>query len=743
MRMWGWFHERLSSKVVLTVLATLTVGFSVILIFLQTKVQRDLINHEREKASLLAASIHISLDKDMVAFRADMARHLIEDMKELPGVVRLQVVRGQDGKGVEQGFVDLKTIDEVKTRVPARPEWLVDHPNIIPNRAAGVDTPAFRDAFSRILADPMNARDEYYFERIDGREVMTYLRPLPNFQRCYLCHGSDHKLRGVLMISSATDQMWTEVSGNRKQLFWGAFGTITVVGLLLRVSLHRGVFTPLHRVVERIKDVSEGEGDLTSRLELSSRDEIGALAGGFNRFVEKLEVIIREVSDVSRAVAAAGRELARDAAVIQTGVGKQTTGVDATLQSMTDLHDAIKELGQGMEGLSKMIEESTAATMEMASSTDEIAGDADSLSGSASETKRSVTTLAESIREIEGALDALSRAAAETAASTRSIEQSTTQIRTNIHETVELSNRVGEHARSGQECVGQTIEGINRIKIFSDEVSSVVRRLQRRTEDIGKILVVIDEVAEQTNLLALNAAIIAAQAGEHGKGFAVVAGEIKELAERTATSTKEIHEIISALQVEGATAVQAIADGATRVEDGVRLSGTAKVALDRILESAKDSSRRIMQIAQETDQQMTGVQRVNAEMQTVTDQVQHIVTVAHAQSRMLDEVERISEQMQGMAQRVTRAAAEHAKGNQQVSQMVELANRRVKDVQEFVRQRRAESEAIVDAVRNIGKIGQENRDAMNRTTEAVDGLLLAASRLEEHVSRFKLTKENG
>jgi methyl-accepting chemotaxis protein len=410
---------------------------------------------------------------------------------------------------------------------------------------------------------------------------------------------------------------------------------------------------------------------------------------------------------------------------------------------MTDLHHAIKELGQGMDGLSTMIEDSTAATMEMTSSTDEIAREADSLSGSASETKQSVTTLAEAIRQIEGALGALSRAATETAASAGSIEQSTTQIRTNIHETVELSNRVGEHARSGQECVGQTIEGINRIKVFSDEVSSVVRRLQRRTEDIGTILVVIDEVAEQTNLLALNAAIIAAQAGEHGKGFAVVAGEIKELAERTATSTKEIHDIIAALQVEGATAVQAIADGATRVEEGVRLSGAAKVALDRILESARDSSRRIMHIAQETDQQITGVQRVNTEMQTVTDQVRHIVTVAQAQSRMLEEVERISEQMQVMARRLTNAAAEHARGNQQVSRMVETANRRVKDVQEFVRQRRAESEAIVNAVQNIGRIGQENRDAVDRTTETVDGLLHAASRLEEHVSRFKLTKENG
>jgi methyl-accepting chemotaxis protein len=189
--------------------------------------------------------------------------------------------------------------------------------------------------------------------------------------------------------------------------------------------------------------------------------------------------------------------------------------------------------------------------------------------------------------------------------------------------------------------------------------------------------------------------------------------------------------------------VQAIADGGTRVEEGVRLSDAAKIVLDEILESARDSSQRIMQIAQETDQQITGVQRVNAETQTVTDQVRHIVTIAQTQSRLLEEVERISEQMQVMAQRVTHAGTEHAKGNQQVSRMVEMANRRVKDVQEFVRQRRAESEAIVKAVRNIGRIGQENRDAMNRTTDAVDGLLRAASRLEEHVSRFKLTKENG
>src|ERR1041384_5551262 len=99
----------------------------------------------------------------------------------------------------------------------------------------------------------------------------------------------------------------------------------------------------------------------------------------------------------------------------------------------------------------------------------------------------------------------------------------------------------------------------------SRTAGDVIRQLGERIAAIGNILNVIDDVAEQTSLLALNAAIIAAQAGEHGRGFAVVADEIKDLAERTGASTKEIAELIRSVQDESRNAVAAMKIGRAHV----------------------------------------------------------------------------------------------------------------------------------------------------------------------------------
>lgn len=133
-----------------------------------------------------------------------------------------------------------------------------------------------------------------------------------------------------------------------------------------------------------------------------------------------------------------------------------------------------------------------------------------------------------------------------------------------------LSERVLTQAEQGQEKLLSAVQGFERLRSSAGEAVSVVQGLGERIGSIGAILTVIDDVAEQTNLLALNAAIIAAQAGEHGRGFTVVSDEIRDLAERTAESTKEIAGLIDSIRSGSGLARELIEAEACRIAEQAR-----------------------------------------------------------------------------------------------------------------------------------------------------------------------------
>ena len=136
----------------------------------------------------------------------------------------------------------------------------------------------------------------------------------------------------------------------------------------------------------------------------------------------------------------------------------------------------------------------------------------------------------------------------------------------------------------GAAAAVDAIAGIEHIRASVGSLADVVQSLGKRSQDIGSILTIIDDIADRTNLLALNAAILSAQAGVHGRGFAVVAAEIKHLAEKTSLSVKEIGGLIATVREETSSSVTKAASGLQAVDAGLQLVRGVESALGGIAE---------------------------------------------------------------------------------------------------------------------------------------------------------------
>jgi len=209
-------------------------------------------------------------------------------------------------------------------------------------------------------------------------------------------------------------------------------------------------------------------------------------------------------------------------------------------------------------------------------------------------------------RRVEDASVRLTVQATNTATMATAMEEMTQTISENAQQTsrvAEEAARAERDASEGGEIVEATMQAVESIARVISGAAQTIQALGKSSEDIGEITKIIDEIADQTNLLALNAAIEAARAGEQGRGFAVVADEVRKLAERTQTATKQIAATVKMIQQQATGVIREIGKGEAEVATGKQTAEQARESLWKIMGRTRRVSEIIRQIATAEEEQ--------------------------------------------------------------------------------------------------------------------------------------------
>jgi methyl-accepting chemotaxis protein len=202
-------------------------------------------------------------------------------------------------------------------------------------------------------------------------------------------------------------------------------------------------------------------------------------------------------------------------------------------------------------------------------------------------------------------------------ASVGELAQSVAEVARKGAEASDAAESAGSNAVEGAQVVRATVSEINEIAKQVGESAIAVKELGVKSEEIGKVIAVINQIADQTNLLALNAAIEAARAGEHGRGFAVVADEVRKLADRTSTATDEVAAAIRDVQAQTNRAVTNIQQGTSKVAAGVELASKAGGALERITGSSMALKSMIAAIAAGAEEQSSASESIMKDLEAI------------------------------------------------------------------------------------------------------------------------------
>lgn len=526
-------------------------------------------------------------------------------------------------------FATVNKADELKFNVVQVQQWLTD---ISATRAAEGFDDGFEEAekyaqnSKRIIKELLETNPDKQQEiKSIENSFVPYYNAGKKMAQAYIDGGPskgnemmDEFDKTAEAINSKVEKFKEDSLKDTKDVIVSIEKSMSSVLLIMLLSITAGILItaatvwfifkmvtkPIVNIVTILKNISKSEGDLTKRILIQSKDEIGELASAVNEIQDSTGRLIKEIRNTAETMSASSQEMSAITEQIASSSQNQYAASQETLSSMEELDAGIQNISKNVQEVSMNIFEVTKLVENMEKSVDNVSASINCVNNEAQNTIKA------------------------TESSRLSIEKSR--------------------------------DGMYRINQAVGNLVSAIKGLGKSAVEIGDIVDVIDDIAEQTNLLALNAAIEAARAGEHGKGFAVVAGAIRNLAEKSGKATKEITKLIRGIQDKVSQAVETAKEGALEVEHGVSLAKDTENALAMIKEAVDNTANEVRKVSALTEQQEKEIKEIVKASENINDLSQIMAATVQEQTAASSEVVKAIENVSQSANQIATGTGEIA-----------------------------------------------------------------------------------
>ncbi|MAE95436.1 MAG: hypothetical protein CL910_12305 [Deltaproteobacteria bacterium] len=478
--------------------------------------------------------------------------------------------------------------------------------------------------------------------------------------------------------------------------------------------------------------------DLSLPVQVESDDELGSLARACDRVAGSVGDAVARMAQTAERIDAATGDLEEAGLQVTQASERQTAGVLESSAALEAIDRDAKGMTERSEQLQVSVEESSSAIVELGASSEELREMADTLFAQIDQAVPALGQIAESSESITASVGALSDSAGEAHQATHELAVAAEQIDREAAETGRLAGSVVEASERGRDHVVRSDAGMRRVQDAVTGSARALDELGRHVTEISAVVQLIEDVAAESHLLSLNAAIIAAQAGDQGKGFSIVADEVRGLAERVTSRTREISEIIRTVETGTAHARATMDESREAVDGGIELSAGAAGALEEIAQSARQSGERVQEILRAIRGQGTATLAMRSLMEGVSRDVSGIAEAAAAQVQSQREVTAASTSIRDVAQLVHRSAEEQAHGSVTLRSGVDAVEEATRRIDEGLGSQRVASRNALEQVQEVNTRAHENQKAASQVALGVAALAREAEALRAEVERFKL-----